>query len=264
MAVGFSVDFTAHITYAFSIAPGTDKNDRVRQALYSLGVPILQAAVSTILALLVLSNSFAYIFRVFFSTIFLTMAFGALHGLVFIPVVLSIIGPPQTCCDNCREEVITDVQFNRQKKPPADYSIHNVHNNMDITSPYWSRPTLPIEPIGGIVNPMVFDKTPYIVQLPQTPPQSTLWPGNGQWAMSKSVGSFQNDLLGITQAGHRFSNWNPGYWSMQYHSAYELNGFSNVKNEEEEDSNSDIYDREMFVNTVYEKDNQYSGWVAKQ
>ena len=191
------------------------------------------------------------------------MAFGALHGLVFIPVVLSIIGPPQTCCNDSQEDVIPDVRFNSRNTPPADYSVHNVHSNMHIASPYWSRASLPIEPLKDIVNSMAFAKTPYIVQIPQIPPQWNLWPGSAQWAVGKSVGSSQNELLNITQAGYRFSNWSPGPWTMQYHSAYELHGSPNVNHDEEEDVNSDIYDKEMFENTAYEKDNQYR-WVAKQ
>ena len=93
MAVGFSVDFTAHITYAFTVASGETRQERVRKALYGLGVPIVQGSLSTIFGVLVLCVSFVYVLRVFFITIFLTMIFGALHGLVFIPVLLSLIGP---------------------------------------------------------------------------------------------------------------------------------------------------------------------------
>nr|XP_006814498.1 PREDICTED: patched domain-containing protein 3-like [Saccoglossus kowalevskii] len=49
ICIGFSVDFSAHITYAFVIAPHHSRNKRSVHALYLLGWPILEGALSTIL-----------------------------------------------------------------------------------------------------------------------------------------------------------------------------------------------------------------------
>ncbi|XP_023933054.1 patched domain-containing protein 3 [Lingula anatina] len=89
ICIGFSVDFSAHIAYAYVTAKGKAKK-RIRKALYVLGLPILQGALSTILGVLVLSQSSAYMFRTFFKIIFMVILFGAFHGLVIIPVVLSL------------------------------------------------------------------------------------------------------------------------------------------------------------------------------
>ena len=105
LCIGFSVDFSAHITYAFlsddqrALSTRTvvgrklsSAEHRVVMALYSLGMPILQGAVSTVLAILVLYWSPSYIFRAFFKVMFMVMVLGMLHSLIFLPVLLSTFG----------------------------------------------------------------------------------------------------------------------------------------------------------------------------
>ncbi|KFR01399.1 Patched domain-containing protein 3, partial [Nipponia nippon] len=89
ICIGFSVDFSAHISYAFVTSGESSANERTIEALSLLGYPVLQGAVSTILGVVVLAAAKAYIFRTFFKIMFLVILFGALHGLVFIPVFLT-------------------------------------------------------------------------------------------------------------------------------------------------------------------------------
>ena len=93
MCIGFSVDFTAHICYAYMSSKKTRPDDRVKECLYSLGLPIVQGAISTILGLIALLLAGTYIFLVFFKMVFLVIFIGALHGLLLLPVLLSIFGP---------------------------------------------------------------------------------------------------------------------------------------------------------------------------
>uniref|UniRef100_UPI0037E9C71B patched domain-containing protein 3-like n=1 Tax=Semicossyphus pulcher TaxID=241346 RepID=UPI0037E9C71B len=92
MCIGFSVDFSAHISYAFVSSLKSDVNEKAKDALARLGYPILQGALSTILGVVVLSMSGSYIFRAFFKIVLLVITFGLLHGLVFIPVFLTLFG----------------------------------------------------------------------------------------------------------------------------------------------------------------------------
>ncbi|KAM6210808.1 patched domain-containing protein 3 [Sarcoramphus papa] len=105
ICIGFSVDFSAHISYAFVTSGESSANKRAIEALSLLGYPVLQGAVSTILGVVVLAAAKAYIFRTFFKIMFLVILFGALHGLVFIPVFLIFFGnfgrsPHNTKCKN--------------------------------------------------------------------------------------------------------------------------------------------------------------------
>ncbi|MCJ8745231.1 hypothetical protein PDJAM_G00127960 [Pangasius djambal] len=92
ISIGFSVDFSAHISYTFVSSAKPCVNDKAVEALSHLGYPILQGAFSTILGVVVLSASVSYIFRTFFTITFLVILFGLLHGIAFIPVFLTFSG----------------------------------------------------------------------------------------------------------------------------------------------------------------------------
>ncbi|XP_052550406.1 patched domain-containing protein 3 isoform X3 [Tympanuchus pallidicinctus] len=92
ICIGFSVDFSAHISYAFVTSGESSANEKAIGALHQLGYPVLQGAVSTVLGVVVLAAAKTYIFRTFFKIMFLVILFGALHGLVFIPVFLTFFG----------------------------------------------------------------------------------------------------------------------------------------------------------------------------
>ncbi|CAI5454855.1 unnamed protein product [Caenorhabditis angaria] len=89
MSIGFAVDLSAHIIYAFVTSHG-DTKQRVIGALEALGWPIFQGASSTIAGITILYTVDAYIILTFFKTIWLTMVIGAIHGLFFIPVFLTL------------------------------------------------------------------------------------------------------------------------------------------------------------------------------
>ncbi|XP_055059919.2 patched domain-containing protein 3 [Misgurnus anguillicaudatus] len=92
ISIGFSVDFSAHISYTFVSSKKSDVNERVVDALAHLGFPILQGALSTIVGVVVLSASTSYIFRTLFTIVSLVIMFGFFHGIAFIPVFLTFSG----------------------------------------------------------------------------------------------------------------------------------------------------------------------------
>ncbi|XP_073728788.1 LOW QUALITY PROTEIN: patched domain-containing protein 3-like [Misgurnus anguillicaudatus] len=92
ICIGFSVDFSAHICYAFVSSGKSSANERVTDAVTKLGYPIIQGAVSTIAGVVVLSAAKSYLFRTFFKIMFLVILFGAVHGIIFIPVFLTFFG----------------------------------------------------------------------------------------------------------------------------------------------------------------------------
>ncbi|MEQ2184587.1 hypothetical protein GOODEAATRI_009511, partial [Goodea atripinnis] len=90
VCIGYTVDFSAHVSYAFVSSEKPHPNDKAVDALSSLGYPIIQAVLSTVLGVSVLSMSEFYIFRAFFKIFFLVMFIGMLHGL---PTAPSASGP---------------------------------------------------------------------------------------------------------------------------------------------------------------------------
>lgn len=100
LAVGLSVDYAAHVAHAFLNADeaagasrSVDRSSRALKAMRHIGAAVLFGAGSTLLALSLLSFSQAYVFRAFFKIFLLVIVFGLWHGLLFLPVVLSTIGP---------------------------------------------------------------------------------------------------------------------------------------------------------------------------
>lgn len=122
MCIGFSVDYSAHISYAYFSADKHTPDDGIRAALHSLGVPIFQGSVSTILGVIALVFAPSYIFLTFFKTVFLVILFGALHGILLLPVLLSL---SDSCfnsklCSYCRRFQSSCVcsPSNTPEKPP--------------------------------------------------------------------------------------------------------------------------------------------------
>ena len=96
LSVGFCVDFTIHISHAFMAATGKNRNERVVSALEKVGIPILNAAFTSILGILMLAFAGSYAFKSFFKTMVLVIALGLFHSLMVLPVILSFIGPRRT------------------------------------------------------------------------------------------------------------------------------------------------------------------------
>ncbi|CAJ1937740.1 unnamed protein product [Cylindrotheca closterium] len=93
LAVGLSVDYSAHVGHCFMVKGGEDKNKRALEALADMGASVLNGAISTFLAVVVLLFSSSYVFRVLSTQFALTVGLGVLHGLVALPVMLSVLGP---------------------------------------------------------------------------------------------------------------------------------------------------------------------------
>ncbi|XP_053625980.1 patched domain-containing protein 3 isoform X2 [Plodia interpunctella] len=116
MCIGFSVDFTAHICYAYMSSKAKSTNERVSECLYSLGLPIVQGSFSTILGVVALLLADSYIFSVFFKMVFMVIFFGAMHGLFLLPVLLSLFGP-----GSCTKQ--KDIKMGKSEKFPHPYCI---------------------------------------------------------------------------------------------------------------------------------------------
>nr|XP_020145376.1 protein patched homolog 2 isoform X5 [Microcebus murinus] len=93
-SVGIGVEFTVHVALGFLTTQGS-RNLRAARALEHTFTPVTDGAISTFLGLLMLAGSnFDFIVRYFFVVLTVLTLLGLLHGLVLLPVLLSILGPP--------------------------------------------------------------------------------------------------------------------------------------------------------------------------
>merc|ERR1712176_378910 len=93
LAVGLSVDYSAQVGHCFMVKGGDDKNRRALEALADIGAAVLSGAISTFLAVVVLLFSSSYVFEVLSKQFAITVGLGVVHGLVLLPVLLSLFGP---------------------------------------------------------------------------------------------------------------------------------------------------------------------------
>ncbi|XP_048035238.1 patched domain-containing protein 3-like [Megalobrama amblycephala] len=129
ICIGFSVDFSAHISYAFVSSEKSSANEKATDALTKLGYPIIQGAVSTIAGVVVLAAAKSYIFRTFFKIMFLVILFGAVHGVVFIPVFLTFLGTCNNSHDKNKENL--PEHSDTSERRPKSVVIQNVYADPD-------------------------------------------------------------------------------------------------------------------------------------
>eukprot|EP00744_Colponema_vietnamica_P003701 GILI01005628.1.p1 GENE.GILI01005628.1~~GILI01005628.1.p1 ORF type:complete len:950 (-),score=322.34 GILI01005628.1:302-3151(-) len=124
MSVGLSVEFIVHIVIAFLKAAGT-KEERAKSALSSMGSSVLVGIATTkFLGVLVLAFAPSNLFRLYYFRMYCSIILmGIFHGLIFLPILLSYVGPERQADDKLThlEEPFLEAPLNSSGYPPAVY-----------------------------------------------------------------------------------------------------------------------------------------------
>ena len=106
LAVGISVDYSAHIAYAYltTQVPSTEEYDtpdkvrlyKAKMAIKKMGTSVFHGGFSTFLAIILLSGGKTYIFDIFFRCWFGIILFGLANAFLLLPSLLLIVGPSHT------------------------------------------------------------------------------------------------------------------------------------------------------------------------
>ncbi|KAK0409391.1 hypothetical protein QR680_004512 [Steinernema hermaphroditum] len=88
MAVGFSVDYTAHISYHFAKFSNFEYAERTRLTLLSVGWPSGEACLTTTAASLVLMANNSQLIDTFAKIVIIVILLGFIHAIFILPVLL--------------------------------------------------------------------------------------------------------------------------------------------------------------------------------
>jgi Patched family len=109
VSIGLLVDFLIHVLLRYyECPPGMSRDARVKETLETIGASVAIGGATTFLAVVPLAASSLEIFMTVFSAFFAMVALGCTHGLILLPVVLSLVGPT------------TNVRHDRKEKRDSD------------------------------------------------------------------------------------------------------------------------------------------------
>uniref|UniRef100_A0A8D3D8V4 SSD domain-containing protein n=1 Tax=Scophthalmus maximus TaxID=52904 RepID=A0A8D3D8V4_SCOMX len=173
-SVGIGVEFTVHIALGFLTAIG-NRNKRSAVALEHMFAPVVDGAISTLLGVLMLAGSeFDFIMRYFFAVLVILTVLGMLNGLVLLPVLLSMMGPPAevAAVDNA-SRLPTPSPEPPLPPPMTHHGYYTGHHNPRSSrqQPFKENATGP----GGRIEPL--NESSYNAQSPLSS-QVTCWDGN--------------------------------------------------------------------------------------
>ncbi|KAL3113363.1 hypothetical protein niasHT_018978 [Heterodera trifolii] len=224
MSIGFCVDFSAHLAYNYSRSDADDNEqhkqqkhltaeqtrnsgrrntvERMGNALYAVGTPICQSAATSILGVSFLAHTENYIFRSFFKTTVLVISLGLLHGLVILPVLLTLAHRKRSSgganSENDRQQQITDCREEKWARTARDNRRRPNSANCSGTSAAEISAPFPPRADFFFPAPSIFDQRHFAFSMTRT----------GPMFVSREAAPSLYSLNSTLSMGEREKQWN--------------------------------------------------------
>ncbi|XP_043836924.1 NPC1-like intracellular cholesterol transporter 1 [Dromiciops gliroides] len=152
-AVGISVEFVSHITRSFAISTKPTRLERAKEATIIMGSAVFAGVAMTNLpGIIILAFAKAQLIQIFFFRLNLLITiFGMLHGLIFLPVLLSYFGPDvnpilvqaqqQTEKNTTASKTETAKTASCSKSPPSFYPDLDSYTNQNFEADVTKSPS---------------------------------------------------------------------------------------------------------------------------
>merc|ERR1719499_132326 len=104
LMIGLCIDYISHTGHAYIVHMTESRMDTTKKALENIGVPLFNAALSSIISVSMLGFSYSSMMRRLFVSIILLFGFSFFYGVIFLPIVLSVFGPTKKTKRSCRKK----------------------------------------------------------------------------------------------------------------------------------------------------------------
>ncbi|XDV48718.1 hypothetical protein PO909_018097 [Leuciscus waleckii] len=152
-AVGISVEFVSHITRSFSLSIGHTKVERAKEATANMGSAVFAGVAMTNLpGIVVLAFAKAQLIQIFFFRLNLVITLlGMVHGLIFLPVLLSFFGP------GVNNALLLQIQEKKAKE--MELNSKATYDNVSFENHEKSNGNIPVEPSCPVKADIIFHTT---------------------------------------------------------------------------------------------------------
>lgn len=132
MSIGLLIDFIMHILLRYYESTETTREAKIRDTIKSMGAALILGGVSTCLGVLPLAFSSSKLLRTLFTTFIGMLFLGLSHGLVLLPVVLSLVGTTECIRIECKEAPSLQKEDSDHIVKPQKQRIRR-HIEIDVT-----------------------------------------------------------------------------------------------------------------------------------
>ena len=144
-----------HVLLGYYESKGKTREERVQGTLRTVGSPVLIGALSTFLGVLPLAFSSSAVMRTVFISFFSMVTLGCGHGLIFLPVVLSSVGPEDCGPASYEEALAKRDQASDKVKPDQLASCGDVFKFV-WTCGFQTQIVLAVGWIAALMNGVVY------------------------------------------------------------------------------------------------------------